>query len=98
MVLNLNPRIQVEVITPDEADQEFIHDKYMGEPVKGIIMDQTRTGLIAVIDKMKKQNNIQGLIPGGTELPLVLKPENVSSVHIFDTTEIHVESIMEVLR
>jgi aspartate racemase len=88
----------IEVITPDEADQEFIHDKYMGELIKGIIMDQTRTGLIAVIEKLVKQNNIQGLILGGTELPLILKPENVSSIHIFDTTEIHVESIMEVLR
>ena len=34
-----------------EADQQFIHDKYMGELVKGIITDQTRTGLIGVIEK-----------------------------------------------
>jgi hypothetical protein len=34
-----------------EADQQFIHDTYMGELVKGIIMDQTRTGLIGVIEK-----------------------------------------------
>ena len=88
----------VEVITPDKVDQEFIHDKYMGELVKGIIMDQTRTGLIAVIDKMKEQSSIQGLILGGTELPLILKPENVSGIHVFDTTEIHVESIMDALR
>ena len=88
----------IEVITPDEADQAFIHDKYMGELVKSIIIDQTRTGLIAVIDRMKKQNGIQGLILGGTELPLILNPENVASIHVFDTTEIHVESIMEVLR
>ena len=47
---------------------------------------------------MKKKNNVQGLILGGTELPLILKPDNVSGVHVFDTTEIHVESIMEVLR
>ena len=88
----------IEVITPDEADQRFIHDKYMSELVKGIILDQTRTGLISVIEKMKKKNNAQGLILGGTELPLILKPDNVSCVHVFDTTEIHVESIMEVLR
>ena len=41
----------IEVITPDEADQRFIHDKYMSELVKGIILDQTRTGLINVIEK-----------------------------------------------
>jgi aspartate racemase len=87
----------IQVITPVEADQQFIHEKYMGELVKGILLDQTRTGLISVIDKMKEENNVQGLILGGTELPLILKPGDVSSVHVFDTTEIHVESIMEFL-
>ena len=56
----------IEAITPDETDQVFIHDKYMGELVKGIIIDQTRTGLIVVIDRMKGKNGIQGLILGVT--------------------------------
>ena len=91
-------RSGIEVVTPDEVNQRFIHEKYMGELVKGIILDETRAGLISVIEKMKQQHNIQGLILGGTELPLILKPENVSGVNVFDTTEIHVESIMELLR
>lgn len=91
-------RSGIEVITPDEVDQCFIHEKYMGELVKGIILDETRAGLIRVIEKMKQNYNVQGLILGGTELPLILKPDNVFGVHVFDTTEIHVESIMEILR
>ncbi len=87
----------IEVITPDEADQNFIHEKYMGELVKGIILDDTRAGLTSIIEKMKQKHNIQGLILGGTELPLILNPDNVSGIHVFDTTEIHVESIMELL-
>ena len=91
-------RSGIEVITPDEVDQHFIHEKYMDELVKGIILDETRAGLISVIEKMKQKYNIQGLILGGTELPLILKLDNISGVHVFDTTEIHVESIMEILR
>ena len=90
-------RSGIEVITPDKADRRFIHDKYMGELVKGIILDETRSSLISVIEKMKNENNVQGLILGGTELPLILKAGDVTGVHIFDTTEIHVESILEVL-
>ncbi|MEO1211701.1 MAG: amino acid racemase [Cyanobacteria bacterium J06638_20] len=90
-------RSGIEVITPDDVDQRFIHEKYMGELVKGIILDETRAGLISVIEKMKQKHNVQGLILGGTELPLILNPDDVSSIHVFDTTEIHVESIMEVL-
>ncbi|MEM9483337.1 MAG: amino acid racemase [Cyanobacteria bacterium P01_F01_bin.116] len=87
----------IEVITPDEADQHFIHEKYMGELVKEIILDETKAGLIRVIEKMKQKHHIQGLILGGTELPLILNLDNVSGIHVFDTTEIHVESIMELL-
>jgi aspartate racemase len=88
----------IEIITPDEVDQRFIHDKYMNELVKGIILDKTRSGLINVIDKMRQKHDIQGLILGGTELPLILKNDDIIKVHLFDTTEIHVESVLEVLR
>ena len=91
-------RSGIEVITPDDVDQCFIHEKYMGELVKGIILDETRAGLISVIEKMKQKHNVQGLILGGTELPLILKPDDVPGVHVFDTTEIHVESILDVLK
>ena len=88
----------IAVITPDEVDQRFIHEKYMGELVKGIILDETRAGLISVIEKMKQKYNVQGVILGGTELPLIVKPAHVSGVYVFNTTDIHVESIMEILR
>ena len=88
----------IEIITPDKTDRDFIHDKYMGELVKGIIRDETRSGLISVIEKMKAKGNIQGLILGGTELPLILKAGDVTGIHVFDTTEIHVESILKILR
>ena len=84
----------IEVITPDDADQHFVHQKYMGELVKGIVLDSTRAGLIEVIEKMKQVHRVQGLILGGTELSLILQPNDVPDIHIFDTTEIHVESIV----
>jgi aspartate racemase len=88
----------IEVITPDKTDRRFIHDKYMDELVKGIILDETRSSLISVIEKLKNKSNVQGLILGGTELPLILKAGDVTGVHVFDTTEIHVESILEILK
>lgn len=87
----------VEVIIPDQTDRRFIHEKYMGELVNGIILDETRSSLLNIIDKIKNKYNTQGLILGGTELPLILKEDDVSGIHVFDTTEIHVESILEVL-
>lgn len=88
-------RYGIEIITPDETAQCFIHDKYMGELVKGIALAQTRAALINVIEKMKQRNHIEGVILGGTELPLILQPGDVSGIQVFDTTAIHVESIIE---
>ena len=87
----------IEVLVPGEADQDYIHDKYMNELVKGIVYDETRSGLLSIIDEMKNSYDLQGLILGGTELPLILKQDDVSNLCLLDTTEIHVESILESL-
>ena len=87
----------IEVITPEPEDQNFIHNKYMGELVRGVILEETRSGLIQIIDKMKVKHGIQGLILGGTEFPLILKAGDLDGVQVFDTTEIHVEGILDVM-
>ena len=94
------PRIQYlkwSRFATDEAEQDYIHDKYMGELVKGIVHDETRSGLLNIIDEMNNNYDLQGLILGGTELPLILKQDDVSNLCLLDTTEIHVESILEAL-
>ncbi len=88
----------IEVIIPDVIDQCYIHDKYMGELVKGIIREETKNGLLKIIDNMKHKYDILGLILGGTELPLILKHGDVLGIQVLDTTEIHVESILDTLK
>ena len=85
----------IEVVSPKDGDQNFIHEKYMGELVKGIILDEIKTALVGVAKKMKQRQDIEGLILGGTELPLILQPGDVPGVRILDTTEIHVASIIK---
>jgi aspartate racemase len=84
----------IEVIKPEEEDQNYIHDKYMSELVNGVFLDETRTALLKIIEKLKQQNNVEGLILGGTELPLILEKGIVKGIDVFDTTEIHVESVV----
>jgi aspartate racemase len=85
----------IEVVVPDEADQDYVHDKYMSELVKGIVHGETRSSLLNIIDGMKHKYDLQGLILGGTELPLILAKDDVPGFHLLDTTEIHVESILK---
>lgn len=85
----------IAVISPDEKDQDYIHDKYMSELVKGIIRDDTKNELLSIVHKLREKSRIQGLILGGTELPLILKDSDTNDIPFLDTTRIHVESIMK---
>jgi len=44
---------------------------------------------------MKKEHGIQGLILGGTELPLILTDSSSLEIPFLDTTQIHVNAILE---
>jgi aspartate racemase len=84
-------RERVTLIVPDVEEQVYIHDRYMNELVNGIIIPETRERLLAIVDRLKAQEGIEGLILGGTELPLILREEAYSGIPFLDTTKIHVE-------
>ena len=81
----------IQLVTPELQDQELIHDKYMSELVHGVFLDETRQRLLAIIDRLIEQEQIQGLILGGTELPLILRDETHHGIPLLDTTKIHVK-------
>ncbi|MEM9485248.1 MAG: amino acid racemase, partial [Cyanobacteria bacterium P01_F01_bin.116] len=85
----------IDVIVPDETDQDYIHEKYMGELVKGVFIDDTRQNLLKIVMKLKQTHGIQGLILGGTELPPILRESSDPDIPFLDTTKIHVASILE---
>jgi len=81
----------ITVTLPDEKERAYIHDKYMNELVNGVIIPETHDRLLAIVDRMKAQEKIEGLVLGGTELPLILKEETYHGILFLDTTKIHVE-------
>jgi aspartate racemase len=81
----------IELVLPDEADQEYIHEAYMRELVHGQFLDETRQHLLAIADRLMDGQQIEGLILGGTELPLILTEETHRGIPLLDTTKIHVE-------
>ena len=87
----------IELIFPDSMEQNYIHEKYLSEFVNGVIIEQTREALIKIARRMADQNGIEGLILGGTELPLILNQSNIPELKILDTSEIHVEEIVEAM-
>jgi len=82
------------VVAPERPDLDYVHDKYVGELVEGQFLDATRMGLVAVMERLRKNAGVDGVILGGTELPLILRdvPFDVS---LLDTTRIHVDAVLK---
>ncbi len=84
----------IRIVAPPGEDQDFIHGKYMGELVQGLYKDETRQRLLSIVDGLKQREGIEGLILGGTELPLILKDKTYHGIPFLDTTRIHVERVI----
>lgn len=87
-------RTNVKLIMPNAQEQEFIHDKYFNELLKDVFLPETRDALLAIADDMKARDGIEGLILGGTELPLLLRREEHNGIQFLDTTRIHVDRLI----
>jgi aspartate racemase len=85
---------QIALVVPQPHEQTYIHDKYMNELVKGIILPETRQRLLLIVDRLKEQERLDGLILGGTELPLILGDVADRGIPFLDTTRIHVQAIV----
>ena len=84
----------MEMIAPQPAEQDYIHEKYMGELVGGILLPETRAGLLAIARLMQTRHGIEALILGGTELPLILRGDNDIGIPFLDTAQIHVQAVI----
>lgn len=85
----------IDVIMPEKEDKELIDHKLFSEIELGIFKDDTRLILINIIEKMVRKQNIDSLILGCTEFPLILKENTYAGVPVLNTTKIHVDAIVK---
>ncbi len=82
----------ITLVVPEPDEQAYIHDKYMGELVEGIFLPETQKQLLRIADRLEERAGIQGLILGGTELPLILGSMAGGRLPFLDTTQIHIKA------
>lgn len=83
------------VTTPQNEENINEIDRIIfDELCKGEIKDRSRQYYIDVINNMIKQNNIEGVILGCTEIEMLIKKEDLD-IPIFDTTQSHIDSIVD---
>jgi aspartate racemase len=80
------------IVAPEGADVDYVHDVYVNELVRGQFLDTSRAGLVAVMDRLRARG-VDGVILGGTELPLILRGVDYP-LPVLDTTQIHVDAVL----
>jgi len=89
---------EIALVTPTEAERQFIHQKYVGELLKNQFLPETRDDVLRIAQRMKAEDSAEAIVLAGTELPLLLRNSS-SGIDFLDTTIIHVEAIVnELLR
>ncbi len=83
-ILNEN---DIEVIIPNDEDREFIHQVIFTELVRGIVKDESKQKYLSIINSLKEKG-IQGVVLGCTEIPMLVKQEDLD-IPVLNTTEIH---------
>ena len=83
------------LVVPGPEDQADVHSRYMRELLKGRFLPETRDRLLQIIERLRRDEQIQGLILAGTELPLILRDAANPGIPFLDTTEIHVRAIVD---
>jgi aspartate racemase len=85
------------LLRPNEAEIHFIHRAYIDELLKNQFLPETRRAILAIVERMKRDDGIDGFVLAGTELPLLLRETPTAGIEMLDTTLIHVEAIVGAL-
>ena len=88
----------IAVVSPDAAERAWLHERYVGELLAGQFHDDTRAGVVALVERMHERDAVDGVILAGTELPLLLRADSVAGLPALDSTALHVDAIVRRLR
>ncbi|UPT68844.1 MAG: amino acid racemase [Sphingobacteriales bacterium JAD_PAG50586_3] len=83
----------IEAIIPNDDDRAFIHYTIFEELGRDVILESSKQRYLRIIEDMIAQG-AEGIILGCTEIPLLIKPEDVS-VPVFDTALIHSDAAVK---
>lgn len=75
------------IVPPLQEVRDYIQETVKKELGRGIIKPETKENYLSIINEMIL-NGAEGIILGCTEIPLMLRQEDIA-VPVFDTTKIH---------
>lgn len=85
----------IDVVVPDEQRRAWLHDRYLTELLEGDFTDETLAGVTRIVEVWAEQGDVDAVVLAGTELPLLIRADSLAGLPLLDTTEIHVQAIVD---
>ena len=89
----LHEKYALDVVIPDSADRNLIHNVIFSELCLGQLLPESRQQYLDIIEKLREQG-AQGIVLGCTEIPLLIRPED-TDLPLFNTAALHVDYALE---
>lgn len=86
----------IAVVVPRDDEQLFIAEKISQELEHGIVSMETQNQMLKIVQRMCDEDNIEAIVLGCTELPLIFK-DSILSIPALDTLEIHIQELINTI-
>jgi aspartate racemase len=83
------------VFSPGEKEIERINELLFTEMEHGIFKDSSRLEILEIVQKMIDSQNVDAVILGCTEFPILFREKEYLGLPFLNTTRIHVEEIID---
>jgi aspartate racemase len=90
----IEEKFGVEVVIPNEKEQDTIHEVIYTELCLGKINKTSRDEYIKIIKRLEEDDSCEAVILGCTEIAMLIKQGYVN-IPIYDTTKLHVLSAVD---
>jgi aspartate racemase len=85
------------VTVPGPAERAYIDNEYQSNFIYGRFSVTARLKILEIVARMTRDEGMEGVVLGGTELPLALGDTSGLTLRFFNTTLIHVERVIDLV-
>ncbi|CAF4652011.1 unnamed protein product [Rotaria sp. Silwood1] len=81
----------LKVIFPNEEEIVQLNEIIMKELSFNIFTKESKQTFLKVIQRLSDEQNVEGIVLGCTEIPLLVKQSDIPHIPLFDSTQLHAQ-------
>jgi aspartate racemase len=90
-------KYKIRLVTPEPDEIDRIQDIIFKEIEFGNINERSRGDLVAIVNRIRKDSGVEGVLLACTELPLILSQKDLS-LRCINPSRVHVEALVRECR